>query len=44
MTLDLDRRRDLPLARPRLPADTKVAAEVTDVSTFESAILRTGRP
>jgi hypothetical protein len=36
--------RDLPIARGRLPADTKVAGEVTDVSIFESAMLRTARP
>jgi hypothetical protein len=36
--------RDLPLARSRLPADTRIAVEVTDVSAFGSEILRTSMP
>ncbi len=36
--------RDLPIARGRLGAATKVASEVADVSAFESAILRTAAP
>ena len=36
--------RDLPIAAQRLPAGVRVAGEVTDVTQFGSAILRTGHP
>ena len=36
--------RDLPIARAKLPPDTKINAEVEDVSKFASPALRTGQP
>ena len=36
--------RDLPLAKPKLPAGTPVAIEVTDVAPFASPAMRTSHP
>lgn len=36
--------RDLPLARAKLPPDTRMNSEVGDVSRFGSEALRTGQP
>lgn len=36
--------RDLPLLKSRLPEDTKITVEITDVSKFGSRAFRTSRP